>query len=377
MPDKRLHILFLPSWYPNKTSPQNGDFIQRHAQAVSELCDVTVLFLKRRKQNTKIEISDTKQGNLREIIVYFNNRLSYLKIFRNYFITLNSGNNKFDLVHLNVAYPAGILALYLKKRYKLKYIYTEHWSAFINGNFNKFFFIKKLIIKNICKQSQLILPVSEYLANAMKSNGITNKYQIIQNVVDNTIFYPANKKSDLHTFRFLHVSSLNDSIKNISGILRAASIVSTQLKDFQVIIAGNDNYSEHKRFAAKLGLNENCIRFYGNMPQSQIADLMRSADCFLLFSNYETSSCVVSEAHVCGLPVISSAVGGVTEKINTANGVTVEKGNVEELAKQMYLLIKSLRFEKSTISDDSVSKYSYQAVGAQIYQIYKMVLDNA
>jgi len=66
----KLKVLFLPSWYPNETSPQNGDFIQRHAQAVSELCDVTVLFLKRRKQNTKINFGHKTRQFARSYCVF-------------------------------------------------------------------------------------------------------------------------------------------------------------------------------------------------------------------------------------------------------------------------------------------------------------------
>ena len=37
-------ILWLPSWYPNKIDPFDGDFIQRHAYAVSLHKKIHVIF---------------------------------------------------------------------------------------------------------------------------------------------------------------------------------------------------------------------------------------------------------------------------------------------------------------------------------------------
>ncbi|MGE5424945.1 MAG: hypothetical protein ACM3N9_06255, partial [Syntrophothermus sp.] len=41
--DKKLRILFLPKWYPNRFDPMPGLFIQRQAESISENCDVAVL----------------------------------------------------------------------------------------------------------------------------------------------------------------------------------------------------------------------------------------------------------------------------------------------------------------------------------------------
>ena len=42
---KKLHILFLNSWYPSRVLDFNGDFIQRHAEAVSLQHEVTSLHI--------------------------------------------------------------------------------------------------------------------------------------------------------------------------------------------------------------------------------------------------------------------------------------------------------------------------------------------
>ena len=41
---QKPYILWLPSWYPNKSEPYSGDFIQRHAKAAALYDPVTVIF---------------------------------------------------------------------------------------------------------------------------------------------------------------------------------------------------------------------------------------------------------------------------------------------------------------------------------------------
>ena len=41
----KLHILFLCGWYPSRVLTNNGDFIQRHAEAVATKHNVSVLHI--------------------------------------------------------------------------------------------------------------------------------------------------------------------------------------------------------------------------------------------------------------------------------------------------------------------------------------------
>src|SRR6476646_5853919 len=69
-----MKVLWIASWYPSRLSPFDGDFIKRHAQAVSLYDYVDVLYVERDKEGTvtKTElIENSRQGNLNETIVYY------------------------------------------------------------------------------------------------------------------------------------------------------------------------------------------------------------------------------------------------------------------------------------------------------------------
>src|SRR6185436_6828034 len=85
------YILWLPSWYPNKISPYDGDFIQRHARAVSTFIQIHVVHFVRDIKGIvtdSIFIDKKTTGNLTETIVYYHVKQPVLK-FIDKIISLN------------------------------------------------------------------------------------------------------------------------------------------------------------------------------------------------------------------------------------------------------------------------------------------------
>ncbi len=70
---KSPYILWLPSWYPSKVDPYNGDFTQRQAKSIALYRKVIVIFLIKDKnlKHWKMEIEKSVEGNLIEFRVYY------------------------------------------------------------------------------------------------------------------------------------------------------------------------------------------------------------------------------------------------------------------------------------------------------------------
>ena len=68
-----MKVLWLASWYPDEYEPTNGDFVQRHAKAVSTLMPIDVIHVaqagKDKSYLQKVELND--DGDLHEAIHYF------------------------------------------------------------------------------------------------------------------------------------------------------------------------------------------------------------------------------------------------------------------------------------------------------------------
>jgi glycosyltransferase involved in cell wall biosynthesis len=276
-------------------------------------------------------------------------------------------------VHLNVTFPAGLFALHLKKNHRLPYIITEHWTIFLDSDPGAFPRFAKNAVKKILSGASVICPVSHDLENAIRRIAPDRQYQVVNNVVNTEVFSirePGNNKK-----RIVHVSTLNEDQKNISGILRSVKALSRERDDFEVLIVGDGDTAPHIEYARSIGLSDKLYEFRGKQPIEKIAEIMQESDVFLLFSNYENLPCVIIEAHASGLPVISTDVGGIREMINEKNGVLIPRADEARLVSELNILLDKLEdYNRKAIRKEAVAKYSYSVIGKQFYDIYKELI---
>ena len=68
-----MNVLWLASWYPNRTNPFNGDFIERHAKAVAPFVNRLTVIAAAKDETLAYgasEIVCTKQDNITTYIIY-------------------------------------------------------------------------------------------------------------------------------------------------------------------------------------------------------------------------------------------------------------------------------------------------------------------
>jgi len=384
--EQKPNILFLASWYPSRVNPFNGNFVQRHAKSAAEFCSVRVLHAcSDPGLSKKFEIDVRNKDGIDEVIVYYRKighnipGISHLQKYLRSKAALKMGFEeverirKTDLVHLNVSFPAGLFALYLKRKYQLPYIITEHWTIFLDSDPGAFPKFTKNAVKRILNGASVICPVSHDLEKAIRRIAPERQYQVVNNVVNTELFgirEPGNKKK-----RIVHVSTLNDDQKNISGILRAARELGQKRDDFELLIVGDGDIAPHLAYADSIGLSKQLYEFRGKQPLEKIAEIMQKSDVFLLFSNYENLPCVIIEAHASGLPVISTDVGGISEMINDGNGLLITRGDENMLVEKLDKLLNKLDgYDREKIRDEAVQKYSYSVIGKQFHDIYKKLI---
>lgn len=387
MTDK-INVLFLASWYPNELKPQNGNFIRRHAEAVSEFCNVSVIHVRARVQKERISFDIKNHNNVQEYICYYKKHTNNIPLVskiikvkqklnaykKTYKKLSDSGFNP-NITHVNVILPAGVFALFLKRKYIIPFIVTEHWTKFQQINSDIISKTEKKLILKISKKTSTICPVSENLKSALIRFGIKSEFEVIPNVVNTEIFFPPTQKEDIKQKKLLHISHLEDRHKNISGMLNVIKRLSSDRSDFTFTLSGNRNLEIHKKYAETIGIPKEIIRFEGEKTSEEVAEAMREHDIFVMFSNYENLPCVISEAQMCGMPVISSNVGGVSEMIDESNGIIVEKGNEQELFEKLNFLIDNIdKYSKLLISMKAQKSYSYTRVGKLYHNLYQKII---
>ncbi len=354
--NKKLHILFLNSWYPSRVLAFNGDFIQRHAEAVSLQHQVTSLHIIS-DPNCKqaIEINKKEINGINTIIGYIkqsrNPILKAYLFFRAYKKILKE-IGPIDLVHLNVLYPFGIFALHLKWFHKKPYIISEHWTDYqypLSKNIKQ---VQRYISKLITKNASFVCPVSMHLQKAMQNFGLKGNYYPVPNVVDTNLFIPSSSKPS--KFKMLHISSMDDVQKNISGIIEVISVLQDKISDFEFTFIGSKS-SSYKRKINELKINQDSITFIDHINQKALVNYLQEATVFVLFSNYENLPCVILESFSTGTPVISTNVGGVSEYFPEGYGTLIPAENKEKL---LQALMDFYNHKKQLVPSEKMHKYA-------------------
>lgn len=373
---KKLHILFLCGWYPSKVLPTNGDFIMRHAKAVSTEHQVSVLHIISDSNISKTEIEIEKKVNFNTYIAFVkfskNPLIKYYRFWMAY-LNLLSKIGHFDIVHLHKLYPFGLFALHLKKRKQIPYIISEHWTGYhIKRKKRQLLSLTHWLSKKITTNADSVCPVSEDLRNSMQQLGLKGKYLIVPNVVDTNVFKPTPKI--IENFTITHVSSLLDRHKNISGMLRVAKQLESEVAVFTWNFIGGKR-DEFVDLIKELNFTKAKIHFIDHTTHQKISDYLNASHIFVLFSNYENLPCVILEAFSCGIPVISTNVGGIKEHFPDGFGCLIDKKNEQQLLEKIVELYENPINQKSKMHQYAIENFGEERICKSFTELYMRALN--
>ena len=363
-------------WFPSRVSPTNGDFIQRHAQAVSLKHKVTIFHIISDKNTKKtIEIDSSIINGVETHIAYLKQTKNPLKkgfLFFKAYKSLLDKIDFFDLIHLNEAFPFGVLSLYSKWFHKKPYIISEHWTGYHYPNSKNISFLQKKIIKIITKNASFVCPVTNDLKKSMTKLGFKGNFKRVPNVVDTNLFYPIKKTN--FTYTITHISNMINEHKNIEGVLRVFAKIEKQVNEINFKIIGNQS-DKYLSFARKLNINLKKTSFINQIPHNEIAKELQNSNLFVLFSNYENLPCVILEAFSCGVPVISTNVGGINEFFPKDFGYLIDVNDETELFNKIIQMFKGFKTDKNKMHNYVEEEFSETSIANQFTTLYQKTLN--
>jgi glycosyltransferase involved in cell wall biosynthesis len=386
------NVLWLASWYPNKLDKFDGDFIQRHAKAVAIYCKVHVIYVKKDESlpANKTSTENYGSGNLTEQVIYYNSpktgiklmdkflsQQHYKKHFHNAVQEYIHTSGKPQLVHAHVAMKAGVIARWMKHKWHIPYIVTEHWTAYLKDadkRIDDYPFPFKKILKHVMEAASALTVVSEHLGRSVQEHFPEIGYSVIPNVVDTDIFYPVNRQP-AETISFIHISNMNYQ-KNTEAILLALQLLK-ETTEFEMNLYGPVNMHLLELISEyELG---SMVFVMGEVPQTEIAKALQQSDALVLYSRFETFGCVLIEANACAVPVIVSDLEVFHEIIQEGvNGIFVEKNDPAALAEKLkYFIAQKNNFAKVAIAATAADKYNFKKVGNRFIELYNKVTVNS
>ncbi len=302
---------------------------------------------------------------------------------------LNDKNLKkfdFDVMHVHTPFSIGALALGITRKYYVPCVGTFHtlFSEYIH------YFIRPQFIGQIKEVKMLfdklswrylpwfynqmdsVISPSESIKNLLKEKGITKDISVVPTGINDDIISRKSKKECRKKFGFgaekilLHVGRVSKEknprfvISSLKGLLAKGG---TRL----VITSEGPEKPVLKKLARKLGVEKNII-FTGYMKESDIADMYRAADIFVMASKSETQGVVLLEAAANGLPcvVLDTPVMSDFVRKNGTGIVCTEDGFADGVDKMMR---EGGRYAKNALSCGR--KYSSGRFADNLLKIYK------
>lgn len=387
-----MRVLHFASWHPNRVHPQLGNFVRRHIEALPEEVESTIVHAwpdpaSSVRSREVEEVADEVSG-IRTMTAYVPDRAprrwrlerAYARLIER----LDREGYHPDVVHLHNAAESAHAAVDAAEHWGVPLVVSENWTAYHAEHGRAFRPKEERGVRRALKAASVHLPVSEHLAQAMAAFAPDVKQVVVPNVVIGPFEPPVGPRSGDGPLRLLHVSSLIDAHKDITGMIHAAAMAAEEGIDFTLDCwggagAGGNAVQGYRGLTHQLGV-ENRITFLGPADPNQVVQAMQEADAFVLFSRYENLPCVLLEAWMTGLPTLATDVGGVGEHLgrHPELGTLLQAGDREGLAEAIGHAAKRKRagqdWPSPGIAEYARERFSAAAVGSSIEEVYRSVL---
>jgi N-acetyl-alpha-D-glucosaminyl L-malate synthase BshA len=283
-----------------------------------------------------------------------------------------------DIIHVHYAIPhatsAYLTKQILKKSKKdVKIITTLHGTDITLVGLEPSFLP---LVKFSIEESDGVTAVSRFLKEKTVTNyDICKEIEVISNFIDTEIYAPGKndhlrnvvapngEKVLIHTSNFRVVKRVSDTIRILHKVIN-------KIPAKLILVGDGPDRSECERLTRELQLQEH-VHFLGK--QDALAELLNTSDLFLMPSQSESFGLSALEAMACGLPVVSSSVGGLPELVkHNHTGYVAEFGDIERMAKYTIdLLTNEKKYRKfSKNSRERTLKYFDKDIIVPEYERY-------
>jgi glycosyltransferase involved in cell wall biosynthesis len=232
----------------------------------------------------------------------------------------------------------------------------------------------RYVLKMLAGASLMVIP-STFLQRVAARYGL--QVEIIPNGIDLSRFKPAQPS---HTHEpqsrcapHLLVTRNLEPIYDIATAIRAFARIRAVFPLASLTIAGSGPEGARLRaLALQLGLGA-CVHFVGRVKNEDIPRLYASATCLLNPSTVDNMPISILEAFACGVPVVSTRVGGIPDMLEDGvSGLLVPVGDDAAMARSALRILEStcLAAKLRTAGLEQAEKYNWSDVKRQWLNAY-------
>lgn len=375
MIDQKPHIAVLSSLFPSSIQPHAGLFVRERLFRVGERIPITIIapmpwfpfqsILRHWRPHFRPGAPRHEHQNGHD--VWYPRFVSIPALFKHWdglamalaalprLYALRRAR-RLDLIDAHFGYPEGYAAVKLGRWLGVPVTIT------LRGTESRHARDPKLapLLKEALHGASHIFAVAEALKRVAVELGIPpDKIEVIGNGVDTQRFRPLDRQAsraqlDLPTDAPILISV--GGLVERKGFHRVIAQLPTLIEHWPSLIylivggpsAEGNNRPELEALVAQLGIEAH-VRFLGAVTPDQLAAPLSAADIFILATRNEGWANVFLEAMACGLPVVTTDVGGNREVVSDpALGIVVPFDDPNALLKALMQALET-RWDRAAI----------------------------
>ncbi len=284
-----------------------------------------------------------------------------------------------DLVHVHYAIPHAVSAFLARAMSgnRLRFITTLHGTDItIIGTDRAYMRPTRFAID----QSDAVTSVSRFLADETTLLfGVRKPIHVIPNFVDSKRYKPGSagryyQSSDEERV-VIHASNFRP-VKRVADVVRAFARIAAEVPA-RLLLVGDGPDREHAlAVAGDLGCQDR-VEHLGNLDS--IEGILADADLFLLASETESFGLSLLEAMSCGVPCVSTQVGGVAEVLGET-GMLTPLAQPDAMAEAALTLLRdpdAHRHASAASRERAVTHFEQRDVVGQYLDLYRATLKDS
>lgn len=238
----------------------------------------------------------------------------------------------------------------------------------------------KSVVDFSINQSDGVTAVSDFLRDeTYRRFDIKKDIKVIPNFIDLDRFKRTNKEHFRKAISpedekiIVHVSNFRE-VKRVPDVVSVFDyVLKNDIKAKLLLVGDGPDRNRTEQRCRELGICDQ-VRFLGK--QDQVEEVLSIADLFVIPSGSETFGLAALEAMGCGVPVISSNIGGLPEvNIHGETGYLCDLGDTEAMGKYAVKMLSDpeLHLEMSKNARRQAERFELSEVVARYEDYYQVV----
>lgn len=282
-----------------------------------------------------------------------------------------------SIIHSHFVWTSGYVGARLKEDLNIPLIVSGYGYDLYELPFKSPEWREK--IRDILNASDCIITVSNSLAECARRLDIKSPIEVLPTGYDSNRFYPRDRQICRKMLNLpenkriiLTIGSLV-KVKGHMSLIHAIEELESEFKDVLCVILGEGSLrNELQKEIKRCGLEE-VIKLVGRKPRDELPIWINACDLFVLASLNEGNPTVMFEALGCGIPFVSTDVGGVREVITSGEfGLISDSPNSRGLYNKMSEALNK-KWDREAIHSHAL-QYEWDKQRQNLNEIFKRYL---